>query len=75
MKKVNAPANLYMNDERFALVHTDAYDPIIVVGFPGSRSNLSSKEARRFLSWLQKAVAFAEWREGENRRIEREENQ
>lgn len=74
MKKVNKPSNLHMDDERVGLVHTDDYDPIIVIGAPGSRNNFYLSEARRLQKWLGSAIRFAEWQDAENKRLEKLEN-
>lgn len=71
-KKIKAPANLQLNDERVGIVFGE-WDQQVELGPPGSRFRLELKDAKRLLAWFQSAVRFMEWRDAENRRIEREE--
>lgn len=71
-KKIKAPANFQLDDERFGIVFGE-WDVQVELGPPGGRFHLELKDAKRLLAWFQSAVHFMEWRNAENRRIEREE--
>ncbi len=75
VKKSPRPAHLIYRDDVVAYAHSDNYDPLIVIGTPGGRESFSLNDAKRLLSWLVKACAYAEWVDAENRRLEKEENE
>lgn len=71
---MRTPSNLHDDNERVGKADAVDWDPAITLGPPNSRFRMDLKTARKVLIWLRAAVAWAEWRDKENKRIEREEN-